>query len=259
VDLRIKDRLALVTGASRGIGRAIAVELAREGARVVLVARTQEQLEAVRGALPRPADHHCVAIDLLLPESVPKLAEKMTALGEIDIMVHNLGGSAGTFPALAPSDDWKKVWQFNLGIGHELNRIFMPAMVTRRWGRIVHLSSLATTTYRPAAGGNPPYGNIPYITAKCALEGYVKSMGRDVARDNVIVTAVSPGAIYSEGRYFAKLEAENPAALEDFFQNHLPSGRLGRADEVASVVAFLCSEQASFMAGAVVEVNGGGV
>jgi 3-oxoacyl-[acyl-carrier protein] reductase len=259
VNLQIKDRLALVTGASRGIGRAIAVELAREGARVILVARTQDQLEAARNKLSRVRDHYCIALDLLLPESVAELAERINALGEIDIMVHNLGGSAGGFSALAPSEDWKSVWQFNLGIGHELNRVFMPGMVSRRWGRIVFISSLATMTYRPAGGGNPPYGNIPYITAKCALEGYVRSMSRDVSKHNVIITAVSPGAIYIEGRYFAKLEIENPKALEDYFQDHLPIGRLGQAHEVATVVAFLCSDQASFMPGSIVEVNGGGV
>ena len=246
MNLQIKDRLALVTGASRGIGRAIVAELAREGARVILVARSEDQLEAVRRNLPRPEDHHCVAIDLLSHGGVPKLAEKVAALGDLDIIVHNLGGSAGAFPALAPSEDWKNVWQFNVGIAHELNRIFMPAMVRRRWGRIVHISTLSTTTYK---------GNVPYLTAKCALDGYVKAMSRDVSKDNVIITAVSPGAIYSEGRYFAKL---SPEGLEDYFQNHLPIRRLGRSEDVAPVVAFLCSEQASFMAGVIVDVDGGG-
>lgn len=246
MNLQIEGRLALVTGASRGIGRAIAVELAREGARVALVARSADQLEALRNSLPRPEDHHCIALDLSSTEGIPRLSERLGALGDLDIMVHNLGGSAGAFPALAPSNEWRDVWQFNVGIGHELNRIFMPPMVQRRWGRIVHVSTLSTKTYK---------GNAPYLAAKCALVGYVKAMSRDVSKDNVIITAVSPGAIYSEGRYFSKL---SPEALEDYFQNHLPSRRLGRAQDVAPAVAFLCSEQASFMAGAIVDVDGGG-
>ena len=87
----------------------------------------------------------------------------------------------------------------------------------------------------------------------------MKSVNREVSKDNVIVSAVAPGAIYSEGRFFAGLQKENPAALEDYFKNHLPIRRLGRAEEIAPVVAFLCSEQASFMAGSVVGIDGGGM
>ncbi len=250
MNLGIKDRLALVTGASRGIGRAIAKELAREGARVILVARTPELLEAVRQELTAPDKHSLVAVDLMAEGGVPKLADFITKLGNLDIMVHNLGGSAGVFPALAPAADWQKVWQFNVGIAHELNRLFIPAMVQRRWGRIVHLSTLSTTTYN---------GYAAYVSAKCALNGYIKTVSREVSKDNVTITAVAPGAIYSEGRHFAKLQKENPAELENYFKEHLPIKRLGTAEDVAGVVAFLCSAQASFMAGSIVGVDGGGM
>ena len=251
MDLRIQDRLALVTGASRGIGRAIALELAREGARVILVARSQDQLDAVKHELRGDREgHHCVALDLMADHGVEELAQAVEKVGELDILAHNLGGSYGVVQTFASSEDWSKVWQFNLGIAHELNRIFIPAMVKKRWGRIVHLSTLSTLTYN---------GYAAYVSAKCALNGYVKSVNREVSKDNVIVSAVAPGAIYSEGRFFAGLQKENPAALEDYFKNHLPIRRLGRAEEIAPVVAFLCSEQASFMAGSVVGIDGGGM
>ncbi len=251
MDLKIKDRLALVTGASRGIGRAIALELASEGARVVIVARSAEPLQAVKRELGGPAGrHHTFALDLMAEGGVAKLSEEIQKLGRLDIMVHNLGGSNGVFTAFASSDDWKKVWQFNVGVSHELNRVFIPLMVQRRWGRVVHLSTLSTTTYN---------GYAAYVSAKCALDGYVKTINREVSKDNVIVSAVAPGAIYSEGRHFAKLQKEDPAALEDYFKNHLPIKRLGRAEEIAPVAAFLCSEQASFMAGSIVGIDGGGM
>jgi 3-oxoacyl-[acyl-carrier protein] reductase len=237
-----------VTGASRGIGRSIASQLAREGARVVLVARTADALEAVRREMPAPDKHTAVAVDLMAEGGIQKLAETISKLGNLDIIVHNLGGSAMVFQAFAPVEDWKKVWQFNVGIGHELNRIFIPAMVQRRWGRVVHLSTLSTRTHT---------GYAAYVSAKCALDGYVKTISREVAKDNVIVSAVAPGAIYSEGRYFAKISKENPAALEDYFKNHLSIRRLGTGDDVAAMAAFLCSDQASYMAGAVVAVDGG--
>jgi 3-oxoacyl-[acyl-carrier protein] reductase len=250
MDSGINDRLALVTGASRGIGRGIARELAREGARVILVARSKDGLEVVRNQMREPDKHHAVAIDLMADGGIHKLAEAITKLGNLDIMVHNLGGSAGVQQVFAPVEDWKKVWQFNVGIGHELNRLFIPAMVQRRWGRIVHLSTLATTTYG---------GYAAYCSAKCALNGYIKNVSRELAKDNVILSAVAPGAIYIEGRYFAKLQEENPAALETYFDNHLPTRRLGTPEDVAGVVAFLCSEKAAFMAGSIVAVDGGGM
>jgi 3-oxoacyl-[acyl-carrier protein] reductase len=250
MDLGIKDRLALVTGASRGIGRAIARELACEGARVILVARAAGQLEAVRCQMTSPEKHHAVVADLMSERGVQEVAETITKLGNLDIMVHNLGGSGGVQQVFAPAEELKKVWQFNVGIAHELNRLFVPSMVERRWGRIVHLSTLAATTHQ---------GYAAYVSAKCALDGYVKLVSREVCRHNVILSAVAPGVIYIEGRYFAKLQQENPAALEEFFNHHVPIRRLGKPEEVASAVAFLCSEQASFMAGAIVAVDGGGM
>jgi 3-oxoacyl-[acyl-carrier protein] reductase len=122
-------------------------------------------------------------------------------------------------------------------------------MVRRRWGRIVHLSTLAATNCK---------GNAAYASAKCALNGYVRSVSREVSKNNVIITAVAPGAIYIEGRYFAKIQHENPAALDDYFKNELPIRRLGTPADVGTTVAYLCSEQAAFMAGAIVPVDGGG-
>jgi 3-oxoacyl-[acyl-carrier protein] reductase len=251
MDLKIKDRLALVTGASRGIGRAIALELAKEGARVIIVARTPEPLQQVKSELGgSDGRHNAFAIDLMADGGIAQLAGKIDKLGNLDIIVHNLGGSNGVFTTFAPSEDWRKVWQFNVGVGHELNRIFIPKMVERRWGRVVHLSTLSTTTYN---------GYAAYVASKTALDGYVKTVNREVSKDNVIVSAVAPGAIYSEGRHFAKLQQENPAALEAYFKEHLPIRRLGRAEDIAPVAAFLCSEQASFMAGSIVGVDGGGM
>ena len=248
MDLGIRDRLALVTGCSRGIGRAIAIELAREAARVILVARSREGLELVRRQMTEPDKHHALAIDLMADGGVQQLAEAITKVGNLDIIVHNLGGSAGVFQSMTPAEDWKKVWQFNVGIGHELNRLLIPGMIQRHWGRIVHLSTLSASAY---------HGYAPYVSAKCSLTGYIKSIGREICKHNVIISAVAPGAIYIEGRHFAKLQKENPAALEEYFDKHVPIRRLGKAEEVAATVAFLCSEQAAYMPGAIVAVDGG--
>lgn len=249
MDLGIKDRLALVTGASKGIGRAIAKELAREGARVCIVARTKEALEQVELA---GADRHLrIVMDLTETDAASRLVDLVKQqAGEPDIIVHNLGGSHGVWKTFQASEDWQKVWHFNLGISHDINRCCVPAMIEKKWGRIVHLSTLSTLTHN---------GYAAYVSAKCAVDGYVGTVNREVSKHNVILSAVAPGAIYSEGRHFAKIQKENPAALETYFNEHLAIRRLGTAEDIAPVVAFMCSNQASFMAGAIVRVDGGGI
>ncbi len=252
MNLGIKGKIALVTGASKGIGRAIALKLAEEGARVAVVARSADALEKLRSELAGdPSSHVAHAVDLMAADGPAQLVAALRAgIGEPEIMVHNLGGSMGVFQPMAPVADWQKVWQYNVGIAHELNQAFLPAMKAREWGRVVHLSTLSTSTYNGAPA---------YVSAKCALDGYVKAVNREFSRHNVIISAVAPGAIFSEGRHFARLMKEDPGALEDYFKNHLPIQRLGTAEDISPVVAFLCSDQAAFMAGAIVGIDGGGM
>jgi 3-oxoacyl-[acyl-carrier protein] reductase len=248
--LGIENKRVLVTGASKGIGKAIAIALAQEGARCLIVARSAENLELVRTSMSNPDRHSIVAADLMESDGINAVFKTVEAFGKIDMVVHNLGGSAGVFDIMAPATDWAKVWHFNVGICQELNRKLLPEMIQQKWGRVVHISTLSTTTYN---------GYAPYVSAKCALNGYIKTLSRHVARHNVVVSAVSPGAIFSEGRHFARLQKEDPAQLEKYFDEHLPSRRLGTAEDVATAVTYLCSEQAAFLAGAILPVDGGGM
>lgn len=250
MNLGIKNKLALITGASRGIGRGIAEALAQEGVRLVLVSRSAEALKNLQKQLPNPDSHFTVPIDLMEPNALERLAEAVNEIGPLDILVNNLGGSGGVSDPFASAEDWAKVWQFNLGIGINLNRAFIPGMVERRWGRIVHLSTLATYNFK---------GNAAYASAKCALNAYVKSVSRHVAKDNVIISAVAPGAVFIDGRHLAKLQKENSPALQDYFKNNQTINRLADPSEVASVISFMCSEKASFMAGSIVGVDGAGM
>ena len=251
MDLGIKNKIALVTGASKGIGRGIAVGLANEGARILLVARSVPELESLRQEISvTGVEHHCFVIDLMSPNGPASLITEIHAKAlSPEIIVHNLGGSLGISDMFASTEDWQRVWKLNVGIGHELNCEFVPAMIKNKWGRVVHLSTLSTVTYS---------GNAPYVSAKCALDGYIKTLSRQVAKHNVIVSAVAPGAIYTEGRYFAKLRNEDPAALKKYLDQDLPTGRLGQPEDIAPAVALLCSDQASFMAGSIIAVDGAG-
>lgn len=251
MDLGIKNKIALVTGASKGIGRGIAVGLANEGARILLVARSAPELESLRQEISvTGVEHHCFVIDLMSPNGPASLITEIHKKGlNPEIIVHNLGGSLGISNIFASTEDWQRVWRLNVGIGHELNCEFVPAMIKNKWGRVVHLSTLSTVTYS---------GNAPYVSAKCALDGYIKTLSRQVAEHNVIVSAVAPGAIYTEGRYFAKLRNEDPVLLQKYLDENLPTGRLGEPGDIAPFVALLCSEQASFMAGSIVAIDGAG-
>lgn len=246
MNLNLKGKLAVVTGAGQGIGRSIAISLAEEGVKVILVGRTAEKLENVSKELKTPG--HVFASDLMKENAVNEMVESILSnYGEPDILVHNLGGSLAT-PAFASVEDWQKVWYLNVGIAHGLNIAFIPGMVKRKWGRIVHLSTLSTKTYN---------GYPAYVSAKCAVDGYVKSIQREVSKDNVIISAVAPSVVYAEGRFFSKMLKENPAFMEDYFKNHLPINRLGTGEDIGPMVAFLCSDLASFFAGSIVPIDGG--
>ena len=229
MNLGIEGRNALVVGASRGIGLEIARELRAEGCKVYTVSRS--------GKTDINAD--------LMSDGQPELLCAMLAMTVPDIIVHVLGGSQGFTATLGPASDWAKVWRLNLGIAHDINRHFIPMMQRNKWGRIVHLSSNAAKT-----GG----GYCPFTSAKAALDGYVKSVSKEFSKDGVIITAVAPGIVHTPGRYYASLDDK---AQEAYFNSYIPINRFGRAEEVSKVVAFLASDHASYMAGAIVAIDGG--
>jgi len=222
----------------RGIGMEIARELWSEGCRVISVARSVSAQELDRRIYMR-----CD----LMPEGAPeRLAAEIKKLyGDPDIVVHVLGGSQGITNMLAPSSDWAKVWRLNLGIAHDLNCAFLPAMQAQRWGRIVHISSNATRIGT---------GYCPYSSAKAALDGYVRIVSKEVSKDGVIVAAVAPGIVHTPGRYYASLDSKQ---ADEYFSKYIPINRFGRAEEVAKVVAFLSSDHAAYMAGSIVAIDGG--
>lgn len=223
--LGIEGRTALVVGSSRGIGLEILRELRAEGCKVIGVSRTD-------------------GVDLMPTGAPERFCDSIKATPP-DIIVHVLGGSQGVTQTLLPSSDWARVWRLNLGIAHDINRAFIPRMQLNKWGRIVHISSNA-----PRIG----IGYCPYTSAKAALDGYVKTVSREYSKDGVILTAVAPGIVHTEGRYYASLDSKQQ---EEYFNKYIPAHRFGRAEEVAKVVAFLASEHSAYMAGSIVTIDGG--
>ena len=242
MDNSLAGKRALVTGASKSLGRAVAIELALRGAKVLGVARTAPLLEelgldGVGGAT--------YATDLTSPDGAMALMDRLAIFGLPDIVVHAMGGSLGIRDPLAPASDFARAFHLNLGAAHDLNRHIIPSMLTKGWGRIVHFSSNGVSL----ATGNPAY-----TASKGAVEAYVRVMAKQYGHRGVVMTAVAPGP-FDNG--YAFIYKQDKAWTKQFMESYVPMGRWGVPEECAKLVAFLCSNDASYMAGAIVPVDGG--
>ena len=250
MDLGINGRRALVTGGGRGIGRAIAVALAAEGVCVAVTSRTESDLASLRSELSAtPGSHLFVPFDMQEDGAPAALADYLCErFWPLDIVVHNLGGTLDISDPFCPLDDWRRVWRFNLEVAIELNLSFLPPMQTQAWGRIVHIASIA---------GLENQGPVTYCTAKAALIAYVRSMGRVVAKDGVVMNSVLPGAVFTENGYWDDASKNRPDHVAKYLQERMAIQRFGRLEEVSRLAAFMCSEHASFCTGSAVLVDGG--
>lgn len=242
MNLGIEGKRALVVGGTGNTGLAVVAALAAEGAKVAAVARQ------TRLAASAQAGARTFAADLLIEDEMNEAIRWAADLGAPDIIVHVIGGSAGVRDSSLPSSEWARVWRLNVGVPHDFNRAFLPGMAARGWGRVVHFSS---------NGVKLATGNSPYTSAKAAVEAYVRTMARQWCDRGVVISAVAPGPIFTDGPNQPFIYRQSDAWTADFFRSYVPMKRWGRGDEIGRAVAFLCSEVASYMAGAIVPVDGG--
>jgi len=251
MDLGINGRRALVTGAGRGIGKGIALCLAKEGAKVAIVSRTESDVQQVISEMGgNDLGHYGIAMDLM-PENAPSvLLNKFKDYGidNFDILVHNVGGTLSIKDPFCSVKDWQRVYRFNLEIAVEFNRILVPEMQKRKWGRVVHISSIS---------GMENHGPVTFCSMKAALTAYTRSFGGVVAPDGVVVSAVLPGAVFTEKGYWDITSKENSEHVRKFMTERQRIGRFGTIEEIGNYVTFLCSDLASFNTGSIVPIDGG--
>ena len=248
MDLGLRDRVAIVTGSSRGLGKAAASALAQEGARVILNGRTEATLQATTDELrSRGGTVAPVVADVTTEAGCQRLVdEAIRAFGRVDILVNNAGG--GSRASLSsPDSDWSAAVDWMLWPSLRLSRMVAPGMRERRSGVIVMISSIY---------GREMGGSGSYQVAKSAQLSLAKALARELAPDNVRVLTVAPGSILFAGGSWWRRQQEDPEAMARFIAQDMPLGRFGRAEEVGDVVAFLCSERASLVTGACIPVDG---
>ena len=244
MDLQLKDRAALVTGASIGIGRGVALGLAREGVRLAIVARRAELLEATAADIaatgaPRPV---IIVADLLQdgsPERIAKAA--LDGLDAVDILVNNAGGSR-PFRIDAREEQWQEALTLNFTRQRQLTHRLLDQMMARKWGRILNIT-----------GKSEPEGINGAFCAKAAVHSWAKGLSREVGRHGITVNCLPPGRIMSE----QIRRNYTPEYRQWQADNEIPVGRYGEPEDVANIVCYLASPLAGYITGAVIPVDGG--
>jgi 3-oxoacyl-[acyl-carrier protein] reductase len=245
VDLQLTGKTALVTGASRGIGRAIALGLAREGVKVAIAARRVKLLEELAQEIPaqRGAEALVLEADLYQEGSAEKLAAAAAkGLGRIDILVNAAGGSR-PYPFEASKEQWAEGILVNFIRLRELSHAVIPGMKTRGWGRVINIT-----------GTSEPRGLNAANSAKAAVHAWAKGLSREMAAHGITINSIQPGRIMSE-----QIVRFHPTEEDRrrFAQENIPMGRFGEPEELANLAVFLASPRAGYITGTVTPVDGG--
>jgi 3-oxoacyl-[acyl-carrier protein] reductase len=241
----LSDKVAIITGASRGIGRLIAFSLAAQGAKIVASARNVEALETLTAEIKAlGGDALAVVADVSLEADANNLIDRAVATyGKVDILINNAGITRDGLLLRMKNDDWDAVLDTNLKGAFLCTRAAAKYMSKQRSGRIINISSVVGEM------GNP--GQANYCASKAGLLGLTKSVARELARRNVTVNAVTPGFIVTD------MTEDMTDKAREALTEQIPLGRLGEAEDVANAVLFLASDRSSYITGQVLGVNGG--
>jgi len=242
VDFR--GKVALVTGSTRGIGKAIAVALAERGATVIVTGRDRGTAEIVANNIKNEFDVEAHGFGLDLSGDIESVWKEIKqAVGTVDILVNNAGITKDNLFIRMKDEEWEQVIDVNLTGTYKITKLVVKDMIKKRYGRIINISSIIGFI------GN--IGQVNYSTTKAGLIGFTKSLAKEVASRNITVNAVAPGFIETE------MTETLPAEIKESYLKQIPLGRFGKPQDVANVVLFLASDLASYITGETIHVNGG--
>ncbi|MDP6683386.1 MAG: SDR family oxidoreductase [Desulfobacterales bacterium] len=242
-----KDKRVLITGASKGLGKAAAIAFEEEGARLMLAARSADKLKALYDSFSEPGNHLVFNCDLLDSENIKMLTVDATKnWGGVDIILHCIGGSMGVNDTLVDWEAFSKCLKGNIGIASEINRHLVSGMKEQGSGNIIHVGSIVSSEAR---------ASVPYNTAKAALSGYVRSLGKELAAYSIIVAGILPGAFYGENNAMFRYEYYKPEEYRDFVKS-LPEGRMPIADEYIPMLFLLSNPAMKIMSGSLISMDG---
>jgi 3-oxoacyl-[acyl-carrier protein] reductase len=257
MDLGLKNKVALVAAGSRGLGRAVAEELAAEGASLVLCARDVNTLTETAAAIADASGAHVLAVpaDVTSVDSIEQLVQAgMDRFGRLDILVTNAGGPpAGTFDQIT-REQWEEALRLTLFSAIELARAVLPGMKERHWGRILNITSIAV---------KQPVENLMLSNSlRAGLTGFARTLANEVAADGITVNNILPGYTRTErledlANTMAAKRGISPQEFRGVWEKEIPMGRLGEPREFAALAAFLVSERASYITGTSIQVDGG--
>ena len=248
MEQNFKDKKVLITGASKGLGKAAAIAFEKKGARLALAARSADKLEALNNSFGDPGNHLVFNLDLLDSANIKMLTTDIIEnWGGVDIILHCIGGSLGVNDTLVDWKDFSKCLKGNIGIASEINRYLVSAMKEQGSGNIIHVGSVVSSEAR---------ASVPYNTAKAALSGYVRSLGKELAEHGIIVAGILPGAFYGDDNAMFRYEYYKSEEYREFVKS-LPQGRMPIADEYIAMLFLLSNQELKIMSGSLISMDGG--
>ncbi len=247
MDLKLKEKKALVTGSSRGIGKEIAKSLSEEGCRVAINSRNQEQLNCIQKEIKSELSIVGDVTNLKDCEKISK--EFLDFFGSIDILICNVGSGKSVNPGTETSEEWQKVMNVNFQSTTNIIQIFKEDLIKSK-GTIICISSICGVE---TILGAP----VTYSVSKSALNAYVNSISRPFGKNGVRINAITPGNILFEGSTWSDKIKSNPSSVNKMLEEEVPLGRLGNPQDISSLVCFLASPLSSFITGSIFNVDGG--